>query len=92
MGAYLKSWHRAGGGPSERGYAWRLVEAVVVGLLLAALALAWSEQHVARWSTGSADSAVSESGSQPARNPTCPNDGVDAVRTDHHGGAVVTAC
>jgi len=73
MGGYLKSWHRAEDGPSERGYAWRLVEAVFVGLLLAAVALAWSEQHLAQWPGRSADSAVSVPVSQPPRGAACPN-------------------
>ena len=92
MGAYLKSWHRAEDGPCVRCYVWRLVEAMVVGLLLAALALAWSQQHLPLRSNGSADSGVLEPVSEPARDARCPGYGFEAMETDHHGGAVVTPC
>lgn len=92
MGPYLKSWHRAGDAPCVRCYTWRLMEAVAVGLLLAALALAWSEQHLAPWSNMSTDSAVSVPVSPLARDLACRDNGVDAMEADHHGGAVATAC
>jgi hypothetical protein len=68
------------------------VEAVFVGLLLAAVALAWSEQHMALWANRSANSAASGPISQPARNPACPDYSFDAMGADYQGGAVVTAC
>lgn len=93
MGSYLNSWHRPEDGPCVRCYAWRLIEAVVVGLLLAALAFAWSEQHVALWPDRPTDSAVPVPVSQTARDLACPDGGgVDAMEADHHGGAVATAC
>jgi len=92
MGPYLKSWHRSEDGPCVRCYVWRLMEAVVVGLLLAAVALAWSERHLALWHNRSTDSAVSMPVSEPARDPGCPDGGVAAMEADHHGGAVATAC
>jgi hypothetical protein len=73
-------------------YTWRLLEALFVGLLLAAVAAAWSGGRLASRPHGSADSAVSVPVSPPARAAACPDSGVDATMADHHGGAVVTAC
>ena len=92
MGAYLKSWHRAEDGPCVRCYAWRLVEAVFVGVLLAVLALAWSEQRLALWPNRAADSAGQVPASRPARDAPCPGHGFEVIDADRHGGAVATAC
>jgi len=75
-----------------RCHPWRLVEALIAGLLLAALAVAWSEGHVALWPHGPAGSAVSAPASPPARDSGCLDSAFDAMAADHHGGAVVTAC
>lgn len=71
---------------------WRLVEALFVGLLLAALAVAWSEGHLALWPRGPAGSAVSAPASPTERDGGCLDSAFDAMAADHHGGAVVTAC
>ncbi len=75
-----------------RCYAWRLVEALFVGLLLVALAVAWSEGHLALWPHGPAGSAVSVPASPTASDGGCLDSAFDAMVADHHGGAVVTAC
>jgi hypothetical protein len=75
-----------------RCYAWRLVEALFVSLLLAALVVAWSEGHLALWPHGPAGSAVSAPASSAASDGGCLDSAFDAVAADHHGGAVVTAC
>ena len=75
-----------------RCYAWRLVEALFVSLLLAALAVAWSEGHLALWPPGPAGSAVSAPASPTERDSGCLDSAFDAMAADHHGGAVVTAC
>lgn len=75
-----------------RCYAWRLVEALFVGLLLAALAVAWSEGHLALWPHRSTGSAVSGPASLAERDGGCLDSTFDAMAADHHGGAVVTAC
>ncbi len=72
--------------------AWRLVEALFVGLLLAALAVAWSEGHLALWPHGPAGSAVSAPASPMERDGGCLDSAFDAMAADHHGGAVVTVC
>ncbi|MDO8479133.1 MAG: hypothetical protein Q7W02_23665 [Candidatus Rokubacteria bacterium] len=75
-----------------RCYSWRLVEALFVGLLLAALAVAWREGHLALWPHGPAGSAVSAPASPTERDGGCLDSAFDAMAADHHGGAVVTAC
>ncbi len=72
--------------------AWRLVEALFVGLLLAALAVAWSEGRLALWPHGPAGSAVSAPESPTERDGGCFASAFDAMEADRHGGAVVTAC
>jgi hypothetical protein len=72
--------------------AWKLVEALFVGLLLAALAVAWSEGHLALWPHGPAGSAVSAPASPTERDGGCLDSVLDPMTADHHGGAVVTAC
>jgi len=71
--------------------AWRLVEALFVGLLLAALAVAGSEGHLALWPHGPTVSAVSAPASSPERDGGCLDSAFDAMAADHHG-AVFTAC
>jgi len=75
-----------------RCYAWRLVEALFVSLLLAALAVAWSEGRLALWTPGPAGSAVSAPASPRERDGGCLDSAFDAMAADHRGGAVVTAC
>jgi len=75
-----------------RCYAWRLVEALFVSLLLAVLAVAWSEGRLALWPHGPAGSAVSAPASPTERDGRCHVSAFDAMGADHHGGAVVTAC
>ncbi len=75
-----------------RCYAWRLAEALFVGLLLAAFAAAWSEGHLALGPRGPADSAVSAPASPTERDGGCLDSAFDPMAADHHGGAVVTAC
>jgi len=76
-----------------RCYAWRLVEVVFLSLLLAALAVAWSEGRLALWPHhGSAGSAVSAPESPTERDGGCFASAFDAMEADRHGGAVVTAC
>jgi len=72
-------------------HAWRHIEGVVVGLLLAALAVAWSEGHLALWPDGPAGSAVSAPASPTERDGGCLDSAFDAMAADHHG-AVFTAC
>ena len=72
-------------------HAWRLVEAVGVGLLLAALAVAWSEGHLALWPDGPAGSAVSAPAWPTERDDGCLDSAFYAMAADHHG-AVFTAC
>jgi len=59
--------------------AWRLVEALFVGLLLAALAVAWSEGHLALWPHGPAVSAVSAPASPTERDSGCLDSALDAM-------------
>lgn len=92
MGAYLKSQHRVEDGPCVRCYALRLMEAVFVGLLLAIVALAWSEQRLALWPYRSVDSAVSVPVSRPAGGAPCLGHGFEIIEADRQGGAVATAC
>ena len=73
-------------------YAWRLVEALFVGLLLAALAAAWSEGHLAFWPHRPTGPAMSAPATPMERDGGCLDSAFDAMRADHHGGAVVTAC
>jgi len=75
-----------------RCYPWRLVEALFVSLLLAALAVAWSEGRLALWPHGPAGSAVSAPASPTERDGGCLDTAFDAMAADHHGGAVITAC
>lgn len=72
-----------------RCYAWRVMEALLVGLLLAAVAGAWSQGHLELWPRRAPDSTVS---SPAAPDHLCPDAGLDALMVDRHGGAVVTAC
>ena len=72
--------------------AWRMVEALFVGLLLAALAVAWSEGYLALWPHGPAGSTVSAPASPTEPDGGCLDSAFDAMTADHHGGAVVTAC
>jgi len=71
--------------------AWRLVEALFVGLLLAALAVAWSDGRLPLWHHGSAGSAVSAPASPTERDDGCLDFAFYAMAADHHG-AVFTAC
>ena len=75
-----------------RCYVWRLVEALFVSLLLAALAVAWSEGHLALWPHGPAGSALSAPASPTERDGGCLDSAFDAMAADHYGGAVITAC
>lgn len=75
-----------------RCYASRFVAAVFASLLLAALAAAWIEQHLALWPNRSADDTVSVPVSQTAPDPACCDYVFDAMGAEYHGGAVVTAC
>ena len=72
--------------------AWRLVEALFVSLLLAALAVAWSEGHLALWPHGPAGFAVSAPASPTERDGGCLDSAFDARAADRHGGTVITAC
>ena len=72
--------------------AWRLVEALFVSLLLAALAVAWSEGHLALWPHGPAGFAVSAPASPTERDGGCLDSAFDARSADRHGGTVITAC
>ena len=72
--------------------AWRLVEALFVSLLLAALAVAWSEGHLALWPHGPASFTVSAPASPTGRDGGCPDSAFDAMAADRHGGTVMTAC
>ena len=74
-----------------RCYVWRLVEALFVSLLLAALAVAWSEGHLALWPHGPAGSALSAPASPTERDGWCLDSAFYAMAADHHG-AVFTAC
>ncbi len=75
-----------------RCYPWTLVEALFVSLLLAALAVAWSEGHLALWPHGPAGSAVSAPASPTERDGGCLDSAFDTMAADRDGGAVVTAC
>jgi hypothetical protein len=75
-----------------RCYACSLVEALFVGLLLAASAVAGSEGHLALWPHGPAGAAVSAPASPTERDSGCLYSAFAAMAADHHGGAVVTAC
>ena len=75
-----------------RCYPWRLIEALFVGLLLAALAVAWSEGHLVLWPHGPAGSVVSAPESPAERDGGCLDSEFAAMMADRHGGAVVTAC
>ena len=75
-----------------RCYTWRLVEALFVGLLLAAVAVAWIEGHLAWWPHGPADSAASAPASPTARDGACLDSAFEAMVADHHGGARFTPC
>jgi len=75
-----------------RCYAWKLVEALLVGLLLAAFAVACSERHLMLWPHETADSTVSVPASPTGPEGACLDPVFGAMVADHHGGAVVTAC
>ena len=75
-----------------RCYPWRLVEVLFVGLLLAAVAVAWIEGHLALWPYAPAGSAISAPASPTERDGACLDSGFDAMLEDHRGGAWFTRC
>lgn len=74
-----------------RCYAWRLGMALIVGLLLAALAVASSKGRLALWPQPPG-SVVTAPVPPTERDPGCFDSTFDAMQADHRGGAVVTAC